>query len=71
MMNEEKTKRRIAMLLFLVILVVAVGSVLYIATERGALDMKQGAFASDIVYSKPLIDTQVPKKVATATFSMG
>jgi hypothetical protein len=59
------------MLLFLIMLVVAVGSVLYIATEEGTLDMKQGAFASDIVYSKPLIDTQVAKKVATATFAMG
>lgn len=71
MMNVEKTKRRISMFLFLIMLVTAVGSVLYIATERGTLDMKQGAFASDIVYSKPLIDTQVPKKVSTATFAMG
>ncbi len=70
-MNGEKTKQRISSLLFLIMLVVAVGSVLYIATERGTLDMKQGAFASDIVYSKPLIDTQVPKKLATATFAMG
>jgi hypothetical protein len=71
MMNVEKTKRRISMPLFLVMLVLAIGSVMYIATERGTLDMKQGAFASDIVYSKPLIDTQVPKKLATATFAMG
>jgi hypothetical protein len=71
MMSVEKTKRRILLLLFLIMLVAAVGSVLYIATEGGTLDMKQGAFASDIVYSKPLIDTQVAKKVATATFAMG
>jgi hypothetical protein len=59
------------MFLFLVMLVLAIGSALYFATERGTLDMKQSAYAYDTVSSKPLIDTQVPKCVATATFAMG
>jgi len=33
--------------------------------------MKQNVFASQTVPSKPLIDTQLPKQMATATFAMG
>jgi hypothetical protein len=71
MMHLKKTALRISMLLFLVMIVLATGGVLYLASERGSLDMKQSAFASDTVSSQPLIDTQVPKHIATATFAMG
>jgi hypothetical protein len=71
MMTLKKTALRISMLLFLIMLVLAIGSALYLATKRGTLDMKQSAFASDTATSKPLIDTQVPQQVATATFAMG
>ena len=33
--------------------------------------MKLNAFASVAMPAKPLIDTQQPKEVATATFAMG
>ena len=33
--------------------------------------MKLNAFASGTATSKPLIDSQLPKKLATATFAMG
>ena len=71
MMSLKKTALRISMLLFLIILILAIGSALYLATKRGILDMKQSAFASDTANSKPLIDTQVSQQVATATFAMG
>ncbi len=71
MMSLKKNALRISMVLFLITFVLTLGSALYFSTERGTLDVKQSAFASDIVYSKPLIDTQVPKKVVTATFAMG
>jgi hypothetical protein len=66
-----KTTLRITKFLFLAMLVSAMGSVMYLAAERGAPGMRQNALASDNVSSKPLIDTQVPKQVATATFALG
>jgi hypothetical protein len=69
-MSLMKTALRISMILFLAALIFAIGGVLYLA-ERGTIDMKQGAFASDTANSIPLIDTQIPKQLATATFAMG
>jgi hypothetical protein len=66
-----KTALRISILLFLVLIVLSIGSVLYLASERGQVDMKQSAFAANTVIARPLIDTQVPKQTATATFAMG
>jgi len=59
------------MLLLIAILVLVIGSAVYLVVGRGDLVMKQFAFASDTVPSMPLIDTQVPKQIATATFAMG
>ncbi len=58
-------------LLLLMVLVVAIGSAIFPATERWIPAMKHNVFASDTVPSKPLIDTQLAKQVATATFAMG
>jgi hypothetical protein len=52
-------------------LVAAIGNAIYPATEGWMPAMKQKVFASDAVPSKPLIDTQLPKQMATATFAMG
>jgi hypothetical protein len=66
----KKTTSRNSKLLLLMVFVVAIGSVMYHA-ERWIPAMKQNIFASDTIPSKPLIDTQLPKQVATATFAMG
>jgi hypothetical protein len=66
----KKTTSRNSELLLLMVLVVALGSALY-HTERWIPAMKQNVFASDTVPSKPPIDTQLPKQMATATFAMG
>jgi len=60
---------RISKILFPVMLIATFGSVLYLVIEKGAFSMNQSD--SDLMDSKPLIDTQVPKGVATATFAMG
>jgi len=65
-----KTALRNPKSLLLVVLAMALGSVLYHA-ERLIPDMKRNVFASDTIPSKPLIDSQLPKQVATATFAMG
>jgi len=62
---------RIPALLLLISLIVVIGNALYPATERWIPTMKQNVFASQTVPSKPLIDTQLPKQMATATFAMG
>lgn len=62
---------RIPKFLFPAILISVFGSVLYLVVERGALSMNQGVSASAVITSKPLIDSQVPKETATATFAMG
>jgi hypothetical protein len=49
---------------------VAFGSTLFPAIERGPA-MKLNVFASIAMPSKPLIDSQLPKVTATATFAMG
>jgi len=59
------------MLLLLPVLAAAIGSAPSIATERWIPAMKQNVFAPDTVPAKPLLDTQLPKQVATATFAMG
>jgi hypothetical protein len=66
-----KKALRISILFFLVLIVLSIGSVMYLASERGKADMKQSVFAANTVVAKPLIDTQVPKQTATATFAMG
>jgi len=60
---------RISKILFPVMLIAAFGGILYCVVERGAFSMNQSNSA--LTTSKPLIDTQVPKEVATATFAMG
>ena len=67
----RKSALRIPKLLLLTVLAAALGSASYTATERWIPAMKPNVFASDAVPAKPLIDTQLPKKVATATFAMG
>ena len=62
---------RISAILLLMILVVVIGNAIYPATEGWIPAMKQNVFASHTVPPKPLIDTQQPKQVATATFAMG
>ncbi len=57
-------------LLFLMVLVIAIGNVMYHA-EGWIPAMKRDVFASDTVSSRSLIDSQLPKQVATATFAMG
>jgi hypothetical protein len=52
-------------------LVAAIGSAFYPATEGWLPAMEQNVFASQTVASKPSIDRQQPKQVATATFAMG
>ncbi len=71
MTSLKKTALRNTTLLLLVMLVVSIGSALYPATERWIPAMKQNVFAYDTMPSKPLIDTQLPKQTATATFAMG
>jgi hypothetical protein len=71
MMSLNKATVRIASLLFPTMLILAVGSLLYLATGKGTPDMKQSAFASDSLTAKPLIDSRVPKKLDTATFALG
>lgn len=66
----KKTTSRNSEILLLMVLVVALGSTLY-HTERWIPAMNQNVFASDTVPSKPLIDAQLPKQAATATFAMG
>ena len=66
-----KTALRISIILLLVVIVLSIGSVMYLASERGKVDMKQSAFAANAMFAKPLIDTQVPKQTETATFAMG
>ena len=66
----KKTTSRNPELLLLMVLIVVIGSALYHA-ERWISAMNQNVFASDTVPSKPPIDTQLPKQVATATFAMG
>jgi hypothetical protein len=71
MTNVEKRVVRLSTLLFPMLAELAIGGVLYRATGGGMLDMKQSAYASDALISKPLIDTRVPKMPATASFAMG
>jgi hypothetical protein len=71
MTNLEKRAMRLSTLLFPMLAVLAIGGLLHQATEGGMLNMKQSAYASDALTSKPLIDTQVPKMPATASFAMG
>jgi len=58
------------LLLRLMLFLVAGGIILLPLGERGPA-MKLNAFASVAMPAKPLIDTQQPKEVATATFAMG
>jgi hypothetical protein len=67
----RRSALRISTLLLLTVLVKAIGSAPYTATERWIPAMTQNVFASDTAVAKPLIDTQLPKVVATATFAMG
>ncbi len=60
---------RISKILFPMMLIAAFGGVVYLVVERGAFSMCQSSSA--FITSKPLIDTQVPKEVAVATFAMG
>jgi hypothetical protein len=62
---------RLLKLLFPAMLITALGAVLYIAIERGAVPVNKSASASSSVSPKPLIDMQVSKETATATFAMG
>ncbi len=54
----------------MMVLVIAIGNVMY-HSERWIPAMKRNVFASDTIPSKPLIDSQLPKQVKTATFAMG
>ncbi|HYA88673.1 MAG TPA: hypothetical protein VEI57_16635 [Nitrospirota bacterium] len=62
---------RISAVLFLMVLVAAIGNASYPATDGWIPAMKQNVSASQKVPSKPPIDTQLSKQVATATFAMG
>ena len=66
-----KTVVRISAILLLMILAVVIGNAIYPVTEGWIPAMNQNIFASPTVPSKPLIDMQQPKQVATATFAMG
>jgi hypothetical protein len=57
-------------LLLLMVLVIAIGNVMYHA-ERWIPAMNRNVFASDTIPAKPLIEAQLPKQVTTATFAMG
>jgi hypothetical protein len=68
----KKTVVRIPAILLLMILVVVIGNAVYPATKGGWIPaMRQKVFTSFTIPSKPLIDAQQPKQVATATFAMG
>ena len=62
---------RISKFLFPAILIAVLGCLLYLIVERGAFSMNQVVSTSALIASKPLIDSQVPKETATATFAMG
>jgi hypothetical protein len=66
-----KTVVRFLAVLLLMAFVAAIGNALHPVTEGWIPAMKQNVFASQTVPSKPLIDTQLSKQVATATFAMG
>jgi len=59
------------LLLFLIALGIAATSMLFPAAEGRIPAMKLNVFAADTVPGKPLIDTDVPKQLATATFALG
>jgi hypothetical protein len=58
-------------LLFLIPFAPAVGIAFSSAMERWIPGMKTNVFAADAIGSKPLLDREVPKRTATATFAMG
>ena len=67
----RKTAHSVARVLLLSAIVPALGIALYFAAERVTTSMKNTAFALEASALKPLIDSNVPKDLETATFAMG
>jgi hypothetical protein len=61
--------RRSLLRLFVLVLVAAIA--FYFLLERGKHIMRTNVLAAASAAAKPLIDTIVPKQIATATFALG
>ena len=65
------TPNRASRTLLLSALLLALGSVTYMAPERWTTSMKNIAAALDLSARKPLIDSAVPARQEMATFALG
>jgi hypothetical protein len=58
-------------LLRVLVLMLAAAIAFYFVLERGQHIMRTNVLASASAAAKPLIDTLVPRQIATATFALG